>query len=149
MMGRLADAVVAGGGEVIGVIPEQLRGLEVAHDGLSELHVVADMHQRKAKMASLAEGFIAMPGGLGTLEEIFEMATWAQLKLHAKPLGLLNVAGFFDPLVRFLDHAVAEDFLKAKHRDRIAVRPEPDELIEALVSKADGESEVSSDKNLI
>jgi uncharacterized protein (TIGR00730 family) len=132
MMGLVADAVIDAGGETIGVIPQHLMDLEVGHDGLSKLHVVEDMHQRKAQMAELADAFIALPGGLGTLEEIFEIAAWAQLKLHDKPMGLLNIAGYYDALVRFLDHAVAEDFLKAKHRDRIVVADQTMPLLDQL-----------------
>lgn len=136
MMGLLADAVIEAGGETVGVIPDHLMQRELGHERLSALHVVADMHERKAKMAALADAFIALPGGLGTLEEIFEIAAWAQLKLHDKPLGLLNVAGYYDALVRFLDHAVAEDFLKPKHRDRIIVHAEGEALLTQLAASA-------------
>ena len=113
-MGALADAVLAAGGEITGVIPAQLVAAEVAHPGLADLRVVGSMHERKATMASLADGFIALPGGIGTLEEFAEVVTWSQLGLHAKPTGLLNVLGYYDDLLRFLDHAVAERFLAAR-----------------------------------
>jgi len=134
MMGRIADAVMEAGGETIGVIPRDLMDREFAHGGLTRLEVVDDMHRRKARMAELADAFVALPGGLGTLEEIFEVAAWAQLKLHSKPIGLLNVAGYYDALMRFLDHAVAEDFLKAKHRDRIVVAADPATLVDELAA---------------
>ena len=110
LMGALADAVLAAGGEIVGVIPGLLVDAEVAHPGLSELRVTGSMHERKALMAELADGFIALPGGIGTLEEFAEIVTWAQLGLHAKPTGLLNLLGYYDGLLGFLDHAVAERF---------------------------------------
>ncbi|MBI4516023.1 MAG: TIGR00730 family Rossman fold protein [Deltaproteobacteria bacterium] len=134
LMGILADAMLARGGHVIGVIPESLRALEVAHVGLPDLRVVESMHGRKALMADLADGFIALPGGLGTLEELFEVATWRQLGLHDKPLGLLNVGGYFDPLIALLDHAVSERFLRPEHRQLLLVAPEPAGLIEAFLA---------------
>ena len=112
VMGALADAVLAAGGEIIGVIPGLLVDAEVAHSGLTELRVTGSMHERKATMAGLAEGFIALPGGLGTLEEFAEIVTWAQLGLHAKPTGLLNLLGYYDGLLRFLDHATQERFVR-------------------------------------
>jgi len=121
LMGVLADAMVAASAEVIGVIPEALVARELAHQGVSELRVVGTMHERKALMADLADGFIAMPGGLGTLEELFEALTWAQLGLHAKPCGLLDVAGFFDDLDRFLDRVVADGFVRPDSRARLIV----------------------------
>lgn len=133
-MGAVADAVLAAGGEVIGVIPQQLVERELAHTGLTTLHVVADMHERKAMMASLSDGFIAMPGGAGTLEELFEVWTWAQLGLHDKPLGLLDVAGFYQPLVVMLDHMVAEGFLNAQHRDMVARESDPAALLDRLAA---------------
>ena len=111
LMGILADEALRLGGRVIGVIPQALLEREVAHQHLSQLHIVADMHARKARMASLSDGFIALPGGLGTLEELFEMLTWLQLNLHQKPVGLLNVAGYFDSLLQFLDHSTREGFV--------------------------------------
>lgn len=115
LMGILADAALATGGRVIGVIPEALRRKEVAHTGLSELRVVGSMHERKALMNDLADAFIALPGGLGTFEEFFEVLTWAQLGIHAKPCGLLNVRGYYDGLLSFVRHAVDERFLRPQH----------------------------------
>ena len=119
LMGVLADAVLENGGRAIGVIPRALARKEVAHDGLTELEVVATMHERKARMAELADAFLALPGGLGTLEELFETWTWGQLGIHGKPLGLLDPAGYFDHLVAFLDHAVGEGFVRAEHRGMV------------------------------
>jgi uncharacterized protein (TIGR00730 family) len=116
MMGALADGALAAGGKVIGVIPERLRGREVAHTGLTELFVVDSMHARKTMMAYFSDGFIAMPGGWGTLEEVFEVTTWSQLNYHMKPVGLLNVRGYYDKLITFLDHAAGEGFIRALHR---------------------------------
>jgi hypothetical protein len=121
LMGVLADAVLAAGGHVTGVIPEALMAKEVGHRGLPDLRVVKTMHERKALMAELADGFVALPGGIGTFEEFFEIVTWAQLGLHAKLCALLNVNGFYDPLLRLLDHAVEECFVKAKQRDLVIV----------------------------
>ncbi len=115
LMGVIADEVMRLGGDVTGVIPQALMDKEVGHHAISRLHVVADMHERKAMMARLADGFIALPGGIGTLEELFETLTWSQLGLHDKPIGLLNVDGFFDGLVTFVDHLVQQGFLKAPH----------------------------------
>jgi hypothetical protein len=116
LMGELADSVLASGGEVIGVIPHALWAREVGHRGLTDLRIVDTMHERKAMMADLADAFIALPGGLGTLEEIFEVWTWAQLGLHQKPLGFLDVNGFFSPLMQFIDRAVRERFVKDEYR---------------------------------
>ena len=116
LMGVLADAALAAGGEVIGIIPDGLFSREVGHPGLTEIRVVTTMHERKALMADLSDGFIALPGGMGTLDELFEILTWAQLGIHAKPCGLLNVAGYFNPLIALLDHMVAEKFLRPEHR---------------------------------
>lgn len=116
LMGKLAEGALENGGEVIGVIPKGLMRKEVAHHALNELLIVDSMHARKAKMSELSDGFIALPGGFGTFEEFFEILTWAQLGLHAKPLGILNVRKFYDPLFKFLDHAVATDFVAAEHR---------------------------------
>ena len=115
LMGVLADEVLALGGAVHGVIPKMLEDKEIAHRGLTRLHIVGSMHERKSMMAALADGFIAMPGGFGTLEEIIEVVTWGQLAVHDKPTGLLNVGGYFDALLHFLDHSVAEGFLKPPH----------------------------------
>ncbi len=131
-MGALADAALAAGGEVVGVIPGLLVNAEVAHPGLTELRIVGSMHERKAAMAELADGFIALPGGLGTLEEFAEIVTWAQLGLHAKPTGLLNVLGYYDGLLGFLDHATAERFVRPDHRELILARPFAEELLAAM-----------------
>ncbi|MBL8522424.1 MAG: TIGR00730 family Rossman fold protein [Betaproteobacteria bacterium] len=132
LMGIAADACLAAGGQVIGVIPTLLMEKEVGHKGLTEMHVVADMHQRKALMTELADGFIALPGGYGTLDELFEALTWLQLSYHLKPVGLLNVAGFFDHLIGFLDHARDERFLREMHRNALNVDSDLDRLIEKL-----------------
>jgi uncharacterized protein (TIGR00730 family) len=129
MMGRLARAALDAGGEVTGVIPRKLVERKVALAGLSDLRVVGTMHERKALMAELAEGFIALPGGLGTLEETFEMLTWAQLGLHRKPCGLLNVAGYFTPLLEFLDRVMEQGFIDAPHRSMILTSEDPGELL--------------------
>jgi uncharacterized protein (TIGR00730 family) len=121
LMGVIADAVLAGGGEVIGVIPEALMAKELGHRGIQDLRVVKTMHERKALMADLSDGFIALPGGIGTFEEFFEIVTWAQLGLHSKPCALLNVNGFYDPLLHLLDHAIEECFVKPKQRDLVIV----------------------------
>lgn len=134
LMGTLADAVLRGGGEVIGVIPQALVDKELAHERLTELRIVATMHQRKAEMADLADGFAALPGGYGTLDELFEILTWAQLGLHRKPVGLLNVDGFFTPLLAWLDHSIREGFIKEKHRGLLLTATEPEELLQKLLS---------------
>jgi hypothetical protein len=129
IMGMVADAVLEFGGEAVGVIPESLVRREVAHANLTELHITHSMHERKNLMAELADGFIALPGGIGTLEEIFEIWTWAQLGLHGKPCGLLNVEGYYDALTAFLDHTVAERFVKETHRDMLIVEQDPDVML--------------------
>ncbi len=129
VMGVLADTVLAEGGQVIGVIPQGLVDKEVAHTGLSDLRVVTSMHERKTLMAELSDGFIALPGGLGTLEELFEVLTWAQLGLHHKPCGLLNIRQYYRPLIDFLDHAVAERFLHEVYRAMLLVDEEPERLL--------------------
>jgi len=134
LMGVLADAVLAAGGKAIGVIPEALVQREIAHPGLTELLVVNSMHERKAMMSELSDAFVALPGGLGTLEELFEVLTWAQLGLHAKPCGLLNVAGYYDPLLKFLDRTVEERFVPAQHRGMIVTAAQPRELLDRLAS---------------
>jgi uncharacterized protein (TIGR00730 family) len=131
-MGALADAALAAGGEVIGVIPRHLVEAEVAHEGLSKLHVVSSMHERKALMAQLSDAFVALPGGLGTLEEFAEVTTWSQLGLHAKPTGLLNLLGYFDHLLRFLDHAVTERLIRPEHRDLVISQQAPAALLAEL-----------------
>jgi uncharacterized protein (TIGR00730 family) len=133
-MGVVADAMMAGDGDVIGVIPEALVAKEVAHTGLPDLRIVTSMHERKALMSDLSDGFIAMPGGIGTFEEFFEVLTWAQLGLHRKPCGLLNVAGYYDGLLTFLDHATGEGFLRAEHRAMILVSDGADDLLERMVA---------------
>jgi uncharacterized protein (TIGR00730 family) len=130
VMGAVADAVLSRGGEAIGVIPHNLATKEVAHAGLSELLVVASMHERKARMEELSDGFIALPGGWGTFEEIFEMLTWAQLGMHQKPCGLLNVAGYYDHLFTFLEHAVAENFVRSEHQPMIIMEQDPVSLLD-------------------
>lgn len=135
-MGMLAEATLAAGGEVVGVIPQHLMDYEVGHDGLTELHVVGSMHERKALMADLADGFVALPGGMGTLEELAEILTWAQLGLHRKPVGALDVDGYWQPLLTFLDHARDEEFLRPSHRELLIARPTVDELLAALDTHA-------------
>jgi uncharacterized protein (TIGR00730 family) len=132
MMGAVADAARAAGGEVVGVIPQQIFDLEIGHTGLDDLRVVSSMHERKALMAELADAFVALPGGIGTLEELFEVYTWAQLGLHAKPLALLDVAGYYQPLAAFLDHAVAQRFLRPETRAMLTVADDLDGLLETL-----------------
>ncbi len=132
LMGTIADAALAGGGSVIGVLPEALADLEIAHQGLDELHIVSSMHERKAQMADLSDAFIVLPGGIGTMEEAFEVWTWSQLGVHAKPIGLLNTDGFYDRLQGFLDHLVEEAFVKKIHRDIMLSDEEPGALIEKL-----------------
>ena len=130
MMGQLAQAALENGGEVIGVIPKELHERKVAFTGLSDLRVVESMHERKALMAELSDGFMALPGGLGTLEEIFEIVTWAQLGMHHKPCGLLNVAQYYTKLLDFLDQVVAQRFLDAAHRSMILTAENPEELLQ-------------------
>jgi uncharacterized protein (TIGR00730 family) len=132
LMGILADAVLAQGGRVTGVIPRALVSKEVAHLELKDLRIVGSMHERKSLMAELADAFIALPGGFGTLEEMFEVLTWAQLRFHQKPCGLLNVEGFYDPLLSFLDHATAEDFIRARLRASVLVETDPARLLDLL-----------------
>jgi hypothetical protein len=135
LMGVLADAAIAAKTEVIGVIPSHLEQREIAHGGLTELRVVSSMHERKALMAELSGAFIALPGGIGTLEELIEMLTWAQLGLHDKPCGLLNVCGYYDDLIAFLDHAVEEGFLPTAGRETLKVAVEPAALLAAVTSQ--------------
>jgi len=132
LMGLLADATLEKRGVVIGVIPEILRAREVAHYGVTDLRVVGSMHERKALMADLADGFVALPGGLGTLEELLEISTWGQLGFHCKPVGLLNANGYFDALLAQLDRAVAEGFLPSQHREMLIVEEKVEALLEAL-----------------
>ncbi len=132
LMGAIADAVLEAGGEVIGVIPEALRDKELAHQGCTELHVVSTMHERKSLMADYAKGFIAMPGGFGTFDEIFEMLTWGQLGYHTRPCGFLNVAGYYDALFAFLDTCVEARFVTHVHREMIIAATDPAELLDRM-----------------
>ncbi len=132
LMGVVADAVLRAGGETVGVIPDNLMAREVGHNGLTKLHVVRSMHERKALMADLSDAFIALPGGFGTLEEFCEMATWTQLGLHAKPCGILNILWYYTPLLAMFDHAVEERFLKPENRALVLARESPSDLLQAL-----------------
>jgi uncharacterized protein (TIGR00730 family) len=134
LMGVVADAVLAAGGEVVGVIPHTLMTREIGHTGVTRLHVVDSMHERKALMADLSDAFVALPGGVGTFEELFEAITWTQLGLHRKPCGLLNVDGFYDGLLAFLDHAWAEGFIKPETRAIVAAGIDPAELLQRLLA---------------
>jgi len=134
IMGAVADEVLRLGGLAVGVIPESLMRKELAHAGLSELHVTPSMHARKTLMAELADGFVALPGGIGTFEEIFEVWTWAQLGFHGKPCGLLNVAGYYDGLVSFLDHAASEQFVRPDQRRMLVVEENPAALLDRFAS---------------
>jgi uncharacterized protein (TIGR00730 family) len=130
LMGVVANAALAAGGEVVGVMPRALVEREISHTGLTQLHVVSSMHERKAMMSDLSEGFIALPGGTGTLEEFFEVLTWAQLGEHEKPCGLLDVAGYYAPLLDLFDHMVERGFLSTKHRAMVLVETKPEALLE-------------------
>lgn len=130
LMSEIADAVLERRGQVIGVIPELLVGKELAHRGLTELRIVKSMHERKAVMAELSDGFMGLPGGIGTMEEFFEVLSWAQLDLHDKPCGLLNVGAYYRHIIQFLDHAVEEGFLKPEHRSMLIVEPEAEKLLD-------------------
>jgi len=132
LMGAIANAMLDAGGEAVGVIPEHLMTREIGHNRLTKLHVVRSMHERKALMADLADAFIALPGGFGTLEEFFEILTWSQLGLHAKPCGVVNVLGYYSPLLAMLDHAVEQRFLKSQNRALVLARDSPSELLEAF-----------------
>ncbi len=132
LMGAVADAALEAGGEVIGVIPQALVEREISHEHLTKLHVVGSMHERKALMSGLSDGFVALPGGNGTLEEFFEVLTWAQLGEHRKPCGLLNVSGYYDPLLNVLDHMVDKGFLAEKHRSIVRVESSPEDMLKAL-----------------
>jgi uncharacterized protein (TIGR00730 family) len=134
IMGLLADACLGAGGEVVGVIPRQLWDLEVGHTGATEMHVVDSMHERKALMSALADAFVALPGGIGTMEEFFEVWTWGQLGLHAKPCGLLDAGGYFESLIRFLDHMVEERFLRPEQRAVVLVDGDPAALLDRLAA---------------
>ena len=141
LMGIVADAVLSDGGKVIGVIPKPLATAEVAHDGLTELHIVADMHERKALMARRSSAFLTLPGGIGTFEEFFETLTWAALGLHQKPMGVLNVAGYFGPLLALLDHGVAERFVRPNNLELLLVATDPETVVSGLLARVSGNSE--------
>ncbi len=132
LMGRIADTVMENGGRVTGIIPRDLAEKEVAHENLTELHIVGSMHQRKAMMAKLSDGFIAMPGGFGTFEEICEVITWTQLGFQDKPCGILNMNGYYDPMIRLFDKAVSEGFIREMHRELVIVGEEIESLVEAM-----------------
>ncbi|WP_298956493.1 TIGR00730 family Rossman fold protein [uncultured Methylobacterium sp.] len=134
LMGAVADAVLAAGGRAIGVMPRPLVEKEIAHHGLTELRVVGSMHERKALMADLSDGFVALPGGLGTFEELFEVWTWGQLGYHPKPMAVLNLGGFYDPLLGFLDHVVEQGFVREAHRGMLIVARDPEELLAGIRS---------------
>ena len=134
IMGVVADSVLAAGGDVIGVIPQSMADREIAHTGLTELKVVSDMHERKAMMADCSDGFIALPGGLGTMEELFEVWTWAQLGFHDKALGLMNVAGYYDHLLAFIDHAVDQEYVRVAQQKSLLVDAEPVALVDKMLS---------------
>lgn len=134
LMGAIADAATAAGGEVIGVIPEALRAREHDHKGITELHVVETMHERKAMMARLADGFVCLPGGIGTFEELFEVWTWAQLGYHEKPCGLLDVGGFYTRMSGFIDHVVEEGFLQPRHRAMLLIESEPEAMLDRMAT---------------
>ena len=135
LMGAHADGVLAGGGRVVGVIPRSMVDREIAHQGCSELHVVGTMHERKALMETLSDGFLTLPGGTGTLDELFEIFTWAQLGIHDKPIGLLDAGGFWRPLVACLDHMVAAGFLRQMHRDLLLVDGDAASLLDAMAAR--------------
>ncbi len=132
LMGVLSTEIMKLGGEAIGVIPKFLADKELAHSSITELHVVDSMHERKARMAELSDGFIALPGGIGTLEELFEIYTWAQLGLHTKPCGVLNVNGYYDHLIAFLNHMVQEQFMKTKNQEMLLIKDNAPQLLEAM-----------------
>lgn len=134
LMGTIADAVLAAGGTAIGVIPQALVDKELAHKGLTQLHIVGSMHERKAMMATSADGFIALPGGFGTFEEFCEVLTWSQLGFHQKPCGLLNVDSYYSPLIAMFDHATREQFIRPPHRSLVLEAQDPDRLLEKLAS---------------
>ena len=154
LMGAVADAALEGGGEVIGVIPKSLLAREIAHKQLSELRIVSSMHERKATMAQLSEGFIAIPGGIGTLEEIFEIWTWRQLGEHEKPCALLNTDDYYSPLLAFIDRVVTEAFVEPAHREMLLVDADPERLLDRMkpmcrLSSLNGLEEASARRNRI
>ena len=132
LMGALADAVLQAGGHVVGVIPQGFNTPKLAHNGLTELRVVSSMHERKAVMADLADAFVALPGGFGTFEELFEILTWAQVGLHQRPIGVLNALGYFDPLLALIEHARREGFIYAEHRSLLISEPDPGTLLDRM-----------------
>lgn len=132
MMGALANAALAAGGKVTGVLPRFFDTPELSHNRLTELHLVENMHERKAMMAELADGFIALPGGFGTFEELFEILTWAQIGLHTRPVGILNVGGYFDPMMALIDHAQQQGFIYTEHKDLLIVDGDPDDLLDMM-----------------
>ena len=134
LMGALADGALSNNGKVIGILPTSLQEKEIGHAGLTELHIVDSMHERKAMMADLSDGFIAMPGGIGTLEELFEVWTWGQLGYHSKPVGTLNIGGFYDQLMGFIDQQVSEGFMRSSHREMLLSSDEPDDLLEQMAA---------------
>lgn len=134
IMGIVADAALAAGGKVIGIIPEKLMDMEVGHTGLTELHVVKTMHERKAMMAMLADGFVALPGGIGTIEEIIEVYTWHQIGYHTKPCAFLNTNGYWDQLIGFIQHMVNEGFLPESQKDELLIASGPEEMLNALMN---------------
>jgi len=142
LMGATADAALAGGAEVIGVLPRNLQDREIAHRGLTKLHLVGSMHERKALMASLADAFIALPGGYGTLDEFFEIVTWAQLTIHSKPCILINTGGYYDPLLRFLDHTVSEEFVSSANRHLVLAARDPAEALEWIERERNSASSI-------
>ncbi len=143
LMGAMADAALAGGGAVIGVIPDHFYAADLAHNGLTALHIVGSMHERKARMAGLSQGFLALPGGYGTFEELFEILTWAQIGLHDHPIGLLNTQGYFDPLLALIEHAGAEGFLEKARPVRPVAEADPHRLLERLLRAAHAAEEES------
>ncbi|MBK8816901.1 MAG: TIGR00730 family Rossman fold protein [Methylococcaceae bacterium] len=147
IMGKLADNILKLGGQAIGVIPKALAHKEVAHQNLTELHITQSMHERKMLMAELADGFIALPGGIGTLEELFEIWTWAQLGFHKKPCGMLNVNGYYDWLIKFLDHTLEEQFVKKHHHALLMVEKTPEVLLERFAKYQHPETKHWLDKN--
>ncbi|EJL32855.1 TIGR00730 family Rossman fold protein [Novosphingobium sp. AP12] len=141
LMGVIADTVCAAGGEVIGVIPEALRAREHDHQGITELHVVKTMHERKAMMANLSDGFVTLPGGIGTFEEMFEAWCWSQLGYHNKPVGLLDIGGFYSGLRQFIDNVVDEGFLQPRHRSMLIVEKDPETMIDRIINYTPPENE--------
>ena len=134
LMGIVADTVLAGGGEVIGIIPRSMATKEIAHHGLTDLRVVESMHERKSQMAELADAFLALPGGFGTFEELLEMITWAQLGIHRKPIGVLNVASYFDPLLELVERGIHEEFIRPEYRDLFVTADDADVMLERLAA---------------